>query len=81
MPKKWRIVIEAFKDWVLRARVKIPSTPIPTFASLWFASASIVRVRVCRSGRSGGSEQPQGEVRQELVPSFHGPFYTRAHPR
>ena len=47
--------------------MKIPSTPIPTFAAFWFASAPIVRVRVRRLGRSGGSEQPQEEVRQVVA--------------
>ena len=65
--KKRRIVIESFKDWVLRARVHIQSTPILTFAAFWFASALIVRVRVRRSGRSGGSEQPREEVRQVVA--------------
>ena len=59
--------VQSFYDWVLRARLKILFTQILTFAALWFASAPNVRVRVRRSGRSGGSEQPRGEVRQVVA--------------
>ena len=52
--KKLRIMIVSFKDWVLRARVHIQSTPVLTVAALWFASAPIVRVRVRRFGRGTG---------------------------
>ena len=53
MSKKQRIAKASFKAWVVRASVKIPSTPIPTFTALWFASAPIARISFRRLGRSG----------------------------